>query len=150
MPGRTARPAIAVRPHDALQSSPPSPGAAGWVDDAEYLWGVDLYNAGFFWEAHEVWEALWRDSARDPRQREFLQGLIQCAAACLKSTAGHPEACRRLAGRALARLQELAADGATPYMGLDVAAFITAFRDFAAAHPAEVEQRPWLALAWPA
>jgi len=40
--------------------------------------GVDEFNAGRFFEAHEVWEELWR-GMRGP-ERLFVQGLIQTAA----------------------------------------------------------------------
>ena len=103
-----------------------------WADNAEYLWGIDLYNASYFWEAHEAWEGLWRAAESDRAQRRFLQGLIQCAAACLKAALGDADACRRLAARGLARLRHVPADGAGLYMGLDVRAFIAAFEQFAA------------------
>jgi uncharacterized protein len=48
--------------------------------DPRYLEGVRWFNAGNFFEAHEVWEAIWTD-CHDP-SRTFYQGLIQ-AAVCL-------------------------------------------------------------------
>lgn len=41
--------------------------------------GARLFDAGAFYEAHEVWEPQWRDA--DEPDRHFLQGLIQAAAA---------------------------------------------------------------------
>jgi predicted metal-dependent hydrolase len=41
--------------------------------------GVALFNEGRFWHAHEAWEEAWLGSQGDLRQ--FLQGLIQLAAA---------------------------------------------------------------------
>ena len=41
--------------------------------------GVDLFNRGAFYEAHEAWEEVWRSTTPEPRS--FLQGLIQVAAA---------------------------------------------------------------------
>jgi hypothetical protein len=43
---------------------------------AEYLAGIDLYNAREFHAAHDVWEERWCDDA-GPREKLFLQGLIQ-------------------------------------------------------------------------
>ena len=43
------------------------------------LQGIGQFNAGYFFEAHETWEALWLPSPRPVRR--FLQGLIQVAAA---------------------------------------------------------------------
>lgn len=41
--------------------------------------GINLFNRKEFFEAHEVWEALWKES-KDEEERQFLQGLIQIAA----------------------------------------------------------------------
>ena len=41
--------------------------------------GINLFNEHRFWEAHEAWEELWLASAGEEKQ--FLQGLIQLAAA---------------------------------------------------------------------
>src|SRR5579862_2387022 len=50
------------------------------VNDAEkFELGVADFNAGRFFEAHEVWEELWL-AAAEP-EKTFLQGLIQIAAA---------------------------------------------------------------------
>jgi uncharacterized protein len=45
--------------------------------DPRYLAGIVLFNAGDFFEAHEVWEDLWAESHGD--ERRFYQGLIQAA-----------------------------------------------------------------------
>ena len=39
----------------------------GWRTCESYRYGVDLYNAGYFWECHEVFEALWRGVGRRSR-----------------------------------------------------------------------------------
>jgi len=39
--------------------------------------GLDLFNEGRYFEAHEVWEDLWRISEGD--EKGFYQGLIQAA-----------------------------------------------------------------------
>ena len=41
--------------------------------------GLDLFNRGAFYEAHEVWEDIWRSTTPEPR--DLFQGLIQVAAA---------------------------------------------------------------------
>ncbi|HEX6160699.1 MAG TPA: DUF309 domain-containing protein [Thermoanaerobaculia bacterium] len=41
--------------------------------------GISLFNAHQFWHAHEAWEHDWL-TATDPH-KQFLQGLIQLAAA---------------------------------------------------------------------
>ena len=42
----------------------------------EFRWGVDLFNFGYYWEAHEAWEALWQTTREAPEQRAFLHALI--------------------------------------------------------------------------
>jgi len=81
----------------------------------EYLDGIQRFNEGHYFEAHEIWEKLWLE-AQD-MERVFYQGLIQMAAALLKLQEGkRPEACRRLFQLALEKL------GTVPnsYLGLDV------------------------------
>lgn len=41
--------------------------------------GVALFNDARFWHAHEAWERLWLPATGEEKQ--FLQGLIQLAAA---------------------------------------------------------------------
>ena len=52
-------------------------GFAGWP--IEYRAGVELFNDGEFWEAHEIWEDLW--IREETEIRLFYQGLIQVAGA---------------------------------------------------------------------
>ncbi len=49
------------------------------LDDPRLEEGVRLFNAGQFFESHEVWESLWHDVGGG--ERALLQGLIQLAAA---------------------------------------------------------------------
>ena len=41
--------------------------------------GIELYNGGSYFEAHEAWEEVWLDAENS--EREFYQGLIQITAA---------------------------------------------------------------------
>lgn len=45
--------------------------------DPRYLEGIRLFNECEFFEAHDVWEALWADYQGE--SRKFYQGLIQTA-----------------------------------------------------------------------
>lgn len=45
--------------------------------DPRYLAGIQLFNRGDFFEAHEVWEDVWVETAGPDKQ--FFQGLIQAA-----------------------------------------------------------------------
>jgi predicted metal-dependent hydrolase len=44
--------------------------------------GVDLFNNGRYWDAHEVWEHEWMPDRKGP-DSGFYKGLIQVAAGCL-------------------------------------------------------------------
>ncbi len=55
----------------------------------EYLAGVDLFNAGHFWHAHEEWEAAWL-AEEEPMVRLFYKGIIQTAAALVHWQRGNP------------------------------------------------------------
>jgi uncharacterized protein len=53
--------------------------STGCEYDPLYLQGVAYFNACEFFEAHEVWEELWKDYSGDLRL--FYKGLIQAAVA---------------------------------------------------------------------
>src|SRR5215831_14859692 len=44
--------------------------------------GIELFNRGLYWEAHEAWEEVWMPDRYGP-DRGFYKGLIQVAAGCL-------------------------------------------------------------------
>ncbi len=59
------------------------------------LHGVAAFNAGHFFEAHEIWEALWNETVGE--EKRFVQGLVQLAAGYLKlSSAQYPGALKLL------------------------------------------------------
>src|SRR5262249_60283391 len=62
-------------------------GAAPDYDD-RYLAGVRLFNAGEYFDAHEVWEDLWRDCPS--ADRRFYQSFIQAAGAPYHLGRGNP------------------------------------------------------------
>ena len=149
LPGRDPHPTRDPRGHSygapepAIDYAPP----ASWRSNDVYLFGVDLYNHGYLWEAHEAWENLWHLAKGDADQASFLQGLIQCSAASLKVPMGQPNGLAKLAQIGTSRLEEVARRAGDRYMGLDVPAFIGAFREFAASSPATIEARPRILLA---
>lgn len=70
-----------------------------------WLWGIDLFNHGFYWEAHEVWEGLWQACPKQSPEGLALRGLIQAAAACLKSRLGNARGREILSARAIDTLE---------------------------------------------
>ena len=148
-PGEHPHPTGDPRGHS--YSDTPEPPAAyldpsEWRANSDYLFGVDLYNAGFLWEAHEAWEGLWHRAKHDELQAEFLQGLIQCAAAALKARMRQPRGVAKLSEIGLARLERVDQRARADFMGLDVSAFVAAFRAFAQSGPESDAGRPLLVL----
>ena len=47
--------------------------------DPRYLAGIELFNRGEYFDAHEIWEELWQDCSSFDRR--FYQALIQAAVA---------------------------------------------------------------------
>ncbi len=85
-----------------------------------FLRGAALHDAGFFWEAHELWEALWHGLGRRGPTARFLQGAIQCAAAQLKILQDMPRGRQILWERADALFRGLLGDGAERIAGVDL------------------------------
>jgi predicted metal-dependent hydrolase len=77
--------------------------------------GIELFNAGRFFAAHEAWEEIWRSTTPEPR--DLFQGLIQTAAALHQSLDLHRlEGPRRTLAKARRRLEPY-----TPAaLGLDI------------------------------
>jgi len=125
-------------PHGHAHGRAPAP------PETAFVWGVDLYNHGFYWEAHEVWEGRWRAEGSGA-QAAFLQGLIQCAAACLKLRGGKWAAAQRLASRAMGHLEQ-ASEGGAASLGLDLVGFAARFHEWMASAPESPEHRPRLRL----
>ena len=68
-----------------------------------FLEGVERFNGREFWNAHESWEKLWLVAETDLDQ--FLQGLIQLAAAYHHLQRGTTRGAVRLFDAALRRLE---------------------------------------------
>lgn len=107
LPGTTPHPERDRHGHMYGVRLPPAVGltAEGWSKNEDYLFGVDLFNAGYYWEAHTYWERLWAVDGIEPEARDFLQGLVQLAAACLKCKLGEIGGARKLLTRARASLR---------------------------------------------
>jgi len=72
-----------------------------WHSFGPYLYGIDLFNHGYYWEAHEVWEGLWHACGRSGPIGRFLKGLIKLAAAGVKVRQGIPRGVKTHALRAV-------------------------------------------------
>jgi hypothetical protein len=70
-------------------------------------YGIGLNDAGYFWESHEILEAVWAAAPQRGRERILLRACIQIANANLKLRMAKPHAAQRLFAEALTELREL-------------------------------------------
>lgn len=107
LPGRFPHP---VRDRDGHSFGVETEPVAGPCLRSEaFAWGIDLFNRGFYWEAHEAWEPLWRAAHADDPRRLLLKGLILLAAAGVKMREGKRAGMTRHAGRASRLFRDVAA-----------------------------------------
>ncbi len=65
---------------------------------------VENFNGGRFFEAHEFWEDLWHEEP--PKERDFVQGMIQVAAGLVHFQRGNLRGAISLTERGVRRLEE--------------------------------------------
>jgi len=91
---------------DLTAHLPPDPAslrqtiAATLAADPLWLYALDLFNGGWYWEAHEAWEGVWHSLGRTTPEARFVQGLIHLAAAAVKIRRGRPAGVARHTQRA--------------------------------------------------
>ncbi|MCP4190328.1 MAG: DUF309 domain-containing protein [Planctomycetaceae bacterium] len=120
--GKFPHPVRDVTGHQFGQSvpveDPLNPNA--WRHSESYRFGIDLFNQGYYWEAHESWEGCWHAVDRTGPVADFLKALIKLAAAGVKAREGRPLGVQRHATRARALLQALKMSEANDYAGLSL------------------------------
>jgi uncharacterized protein len=93
-----------------------------WWSSEPYLYGFDLFHAGFYWEAHAEWESLWHAHERTGDVAELLRSLIRIAAAGVKLRQGKLEHAKRHLTAAGTRLESLAGRHTGTCCGIDPSA----------------------------
>jgi hypothetical protein len=135
VPGRFPHPVSDPAGHSFGVAVPPVPALTPtqWAESRRYLYAIDLFNAGYYWEAHEAWESLWHACGRAGRTADFLKGLIKLAAAGVKVREGRPEG---VTGHARAAADLFRRTGAPHerYLGLPLGELIR-FADIVATDP---------------
>ena len=130
VPGRSPHP---VRdPEGHSYNKPPVQLAAftagDWQSCDEYLYGIDLFNHGYWWEAHEALETVWVAAGRQTETGLFIQGLILIAVAHLKMYQGFNNVGRRMAEDGLDKMKH--EQGV--YLGIDVSVLCDAVKSYCA------------------
>lgn len=119
------------RPEEEVPVMPPE----NWKNNEHYLYGVDLFNYGYWWEAHEAWEGVWLTTKKFDLNGQFLQALIQFSAALLKLYSGNKAGFEKLYQEAEKRIQfclkELSEDPPRSYMGLNIPEWMPRMEAFA-------------------
>ncbi len=100
---------------------PPKPlHEAEWAENRSYLIALDYFNLGYYWEAHDEWDRLWRQSGPDTTVGRFLKGLVKLAAAGIKVREDSIHGVRRHAASAGEVFADVAAEAdCDRYCGLD-------------------------------
>jgi len=103
-----------------------------WSDCPAYLRGIELFNLGRHWEAHEEWEQLWHAAGRRGPVADFLKALIKLAAAAVKAKARVFPGVISHARRAAELLASAMDHHGPTFCGLDLKELLAAARHWAA------------------
>jgi hypothetical protein len=96
--------------HGHVEPTPIELDPQQWQENETYLYAVDLFNHGYYWEAHEAWESLWHAAGHHGQVADFLKGLIKLAAAGVKQLERNPTGFERHFARAQQLLGNAAED----------------------------------------
>ncbi|WP_245277861.1 DUF309 domain-containing protein [Mesorhizobium sp. L48C026A00] len=99
LPGKYPHPVRNPLGH-SYRSDPATVAVGEALGSDVFRWGIDLFNHGYYWEAHEAWEPLWQAAKQSAQHRLFFKGLILLAAAGVKIREGKRVAAARHATRA--------------------------------------------------
>lgn len=105
----------------------PPPESERWHECLAYLRGLDLFNHGYYWEAHEAWEAAWHAAGRRGPVADFFKGLIKLAAAGVKAREGSLEGVRSHGRRGAELFRSVIAtlpSDSLRYFGLELAPLV--------------------------
>lgn len=92
-----------------------------------FIAGQRFFDAGYFWECHEVLEVIWRRTEDPSPERDMVLALIQLANARLKILMLRPRAGVRLCDMVETHLSRCPSD--RPTLGLTVADMSRRVRD---------------------
>jgi hypothetical protein len=109
VPGKTPHPESHPAGHSfgRARATAPVLDATQWRQSTAYLRGLDLFNAGYYWESHVELESLWLAAGRKGEAATFLKALIHLAACGVKHLEGIPAGVASHAGRAARLLFKL-------------------------------------------
>jgi hypothetical protein len=112
------------RPSDEVKSDNYFDAAHAVRYPAEYLEGIALFNAGHYFDAHEIWEEIWLCSSGETKV--FYQMLIQSAVALHHYERGNARGARGMYNNVIEKMSQLPSF----YMSLDLTGFSGLFKEF--------------------
>lgn len=127
VPGLRPRPSHLQGDAREPPSAPLDPEA--WRDSPAYVRGIELFEHGYYWEAHEAWEGLWIAAGRKGPVAELLRGLILLAAAGVKIRQGRGTGAATLGARARGCFERVRQQHGTQLAGV-VLEELLAFADY--------------------
>jgi predicted metal-dependent hydrolase len=80
--------------------------------------GIQAFNQGMYYAAHEFFEDAWRDTSDN--SREVYRALLHLSGGYYRLSQNRPEAARKFFIRALTWIESFS----SPYMGIDTAPII--------------------------
>src|SRR5882757_983674 len=83
LPGRQPHPVRDPAGH-SYRNAPVAVAAEASLGSDVFQWGIDLFNYGYYWEAHEAWEPLWQGASPGTARRLLFKALILLSAAGVK------------------------------------------------------------------
>jgi len=95
-----------------------------WQDSDTYQEANQLFDAGYYWEAHEAWERLWHAANRTGPVAKMLKALIKLAAAGVKIRELRPAGASTHADRAQRLFEELKHETGPTYLGQELECLI--------------------------
>lgn len=84
----------------------------------DVIQGIQIFNQGNYFAAHEYFEDAWRDTPDD--SREFYRALLHLSGGYYRLTQDRPGAARKFFARAMAWTEPFS----SPHFGIDTAAII--------------------------
>ena len=112
-----------------------SPSETSGAIPPRFLRGVALFNAGYYWEAHEVWEGLWHAYGRHGVLADVIKALIKLAAAGVKAREGQEHGVRVHARRAADLFASARSAGPSHQLGLNLNEWAERCRNVAESPP---------------
>ncbi len=97
-----------------------------WKQSKTYLYAIDLFNHGYYWEVHEVLEKIWLKIGKTSPEGIFIQGIIQLSVALLKKSQLNKNGFKRLYDKSLPKILTQQ----SVYLGIDIEKLINQFNIF--------------------